>query len=120
MKNSSLLFVLLLVAVARPQADRRQALDERERRATRRGSHRHGAVERARQHAPDVSALREDPRIEVLLTQRFTTARNRVNRLKRLRVQTVELRKALEAALRAPTTAPVAPHRFREGMYSRT
>ena len=70
--------------------------------------------------APDVSAMRSDPRVEVLLTQRFTTARNRVNRLKRLRTQTTELRRALEAALRVAPAAPVVPRRFRKGMSSRT
>ncbi|MEP6999909.1 MAG: hypothetical protein ABI969_05495 [bacterium] len=70
--------------------------------------------------APDVDAMRHDERITVLLTQRFTTARNRVNRLRRLQTQTVELRKALETALHVQPAPTAVPHPFREGMHSRT
>jgi hypothetical protein len=66
--------------------------------------------------APAIDALRHDPRLELLLTQRYTTAGNRFARLRRLRAQTIALREALEKALHVKAVAPVPPHPIRKGM----
>ena len=64
---------------------------------------------------PDVSALRKDAKLALLLTQRYTTAGNRVARLRRLRVQTVDLRSALEKALGQKPVPVPQPRPFRVG-----
>jgi hypothetical protein len=67
--------------------------------------------------APATEALRHEPRLELLITQRYTTAGNRFSRLRRLRVQTITLREALEKALHAKAVAPMPPHPIRKGMF---
>ena len=64
---------------------------------------------------PDVSALRKDAKLALLLTQRYTTVGNRVNRLRRLRTQTLDLRSALEKALEQKPVPVPAPQPFRIG-----
>ncbi|MEP6729055.1 MAG: hypothetical protein ABJE10_00390 [bacterium] len=66
--------------------------------------------------APSTGPLRRDARLEVLLTQRYTTAGNRVARLRRLRAQTVTLREALEKALKVSPVSPKPTHVIRNGM----